>query len=89
MLSNQTRTLVATPNTWTAINIPVGATDFVLGVETNTSTFRIAVDNTLDPSTQGLFVAATCLYSHEGTTTAQLTIYLSASVATFAILQYN
>ena len=89
MLANQNRTLIATPNTWTAITIPVGATDFVLGVETDTATFRIAVDNTLDASTEGLFVAATGLYTHEGTTTSELTIYLSASVATFAILQYN
>ena len=89
MRENQQRTSITNANTWVAITIPVGATNFLLGVEDSTGTFRISIDNSLDPSSQGMYIAATGLYGHEGTTTSELTIYISASSITTAILQYN
>ena len=58
MRSNQTRTLIASANTWVAITVPVGAEDILLGVESSSATFRISVDNALNPSTEGLYVGA-------------------------------
>ena len=89
MRANQSRTLISSANTWVAITVPVGAEDFLLGVESSTATFRISVDNSLNASTEGLYVGATGLYGHEGVTTSELTIYISASLSTFAILTYN
>ena len=89
MRENQQRTSISSANTWTPITIPIGATDFLLGIEDSNGTFRISVDNSINPTSQGLHVAATGLYGHEGTTTSLLTIYISASSITTAILQYN
>ena len=89
MRSNQTRTLISSADTWVAITVPVGAADILLGVESSSATFRISVDNNLNPASEGLYVGATGLYGHEGVTTAELTIYISASLSTFAILTYN
>ena len=89
MRKNQQRTEISTPNTWTSITIPVGATDFILSMEGDTVSFRVSVDNTISATSAGLFIDLTGFYSHEGTNTALLTLYVSASSATFAVLQYN
>jgi len=89
MRKNQQRTQISLADTWTAITIPVGATDFILSMEDDTVTFRVSVDNSISASSAGLFIDLTGFYSHEGTNTALLTLYVSASAATFAILQYN
>lgn len=89
MLRNQERTTIADPNTWVLVNIPVGAKDFRLSMESSSATFRVSVDNTISATTAGLPIATTGVYSHEGTNTASLTLYVSASISTVAILQYN
>jgi hypothetical protein len=89
MLRNQERTTITNPNTWVAITIPVGAKDFRLSMESGSATFRVSIDNTINATTAGMPIAITGVYSHEGTNTAELTIYVSASITTVAILQYN
>ena len=89
MLRNQTRTAIANPNTWTIVKIPVGATDFRLSMESNAATFRVSIDNTISSTEAGLFIDVTGFYAHEGTNTASLILYVSASLTTVAILQYN
>jgi len=85
----QERTAVAAPNTWVAVTIPVGARFPLLGVEDGTATTRISYDNTLNPSTEGIFIAAGGFYAFEGVNSVELTVYLSCSAATTAILQYT
>ena len=85
----QERTAIANPNTWVAVTIPVGARHPLLGVEDGTATFRISYDNTLDASTEGVFIAATGLYAFEGVNSVLLTVYISCSAVTNAILQYT
>ena len=85
----QERTAIAAPNTWVAVTIPVGARHPILGVEDGTATIRISYDNALDPSTEGVFIAATGLYAFEGVNSVELTVYVSCSAATNAILQYT
>ena len=89
MRENQERVTIASANTWVKVTIPVGAADFLLGVEDENATFRISVDNTLNASNQGFPVGKTGLYGHEGTTTSELIIYISCSSISTAILQYN
>ena len=89
MAEAQTRTQITAADTWTAVTVPVGAGDFVLGLEDPNATFRISVDNALNPTTQGMFIDKTGQYAHEGVNTDFLTLYISASATTFAILQYN
>ena len=67
MREKQQRTSISSANTWFAVNIPIGATDFLLGIEDSSGTFRISVDNSLDPTSEGMFVNVTGLYGHEGT----------------------
>jgi len=85
----QERTEIAAPNTWVAITIPVGARFPILGVEDGTATFRISYDNTLDPATEGIFVAVGGFYSFEGVNSVELTVYISCVSITNAILQYT
>ena len=89
MRRNQQRTEIPDADTWTVVTIPVGAADFILSIEDENATFRISVDNTIDASSAGLFIDVTGFYSHEGVNTAELTLYVSASASTFAVLQYN
>jgi len=89
MAEEQTRTQITVADTWTAVTVPVGAGDFILALEDDTATFRISVDNTLNPTSQGAFIDKTGQYAHEGVNTSLLTLYISASATTFAILQYN
>ncbi len=89
MAEKQTRTEITAANTWTAVSVPIGAADFLLTLEDVAGTFRISVDNSINPTSQGMFIDVTGQYSHEGVNTAPLTLYISASVTTFAILQYN
>ena len=85
----QERTAIGAPNTWVAINIPVGSRHPILGVEDGTATFRISYDNALNAATEGVFIAATGLYAFEGVNSVVLTVYISSSSATNAILQYT
>ena len=89
MREKQDRISITEANAWVKITIPVGASDFLLGVENMDATFRIFTDNTLNGATQGFFVDKTGLYGHEGTTTSKLVIYISCSTVSVAILQYN
>ena len=83
----QTRTAVPDPNVWVAVVIPVGARNPLIGVEEGTATFRISYNNSLNASTQCTFIAAGGFYCFEGLTSVEITIYLSASATTTAILQ--
>jgi len=85
----QERTAVAAPNTWVAIIIPVGARFPLLGVEDGTSTIRISYDNTLSATTEGIYIPAGGFYSFEGVNSVVLTVYISCTAATNAILQYT
>ena len=85
----QERTAVPQANAWTPIIIPVGARHPLLGVENGDSDFRISYDNTLDAATEGVFVVASGFYAFEGVNSVELTVYISCSLATTAILQYT
>ena len=85
----QQRTEITSANTWTPVVIPIGAYDFILQLEDATATFRISVDNSINPTSNGLFVDQTGMYSHDGVNTAALTLYVSASTTTFVIVQYT
>lgn len=90
MFAKQTRTEVPLISTWTAVTIPVGAQDPRVSLESATATYRICFDTTgLNPATQGPYLNATGYFEFEGVNTAELTIYISSSEATYAILQYN
>ena len=85
----QERITIEVPNTWVTINIPVGARHPLLGGEDGTATLRISYDNTLNAATQGVFIAATGMYAFEGVNSVVLTVYISCSSVTNAILQYT
>jgi len=85
----QQRTEITSANTWTSVVIPVGTHDFIMQLEDSTATFRLSVDNSLNATTNGLFVDKTGMYSHDGVNTAILTLYVSASTTTFVIVQYT
>jgi len=89
MRQNQQRTDIPIANTWTAVTVPIGATDFILAIEDETATFRVSVDNTIDASSAGLYIGTTGFYSQEGTNTTEITLYISASSVTAVVLQYN
>jgi hypothetical protein len=85
----QERTAIVDPDTWVAVTIPVGARFPILGVEDGTASTRISYDNTLDPSTEGVFIAVGGFYAFEGVNSVELTVYISCTAATNAILQYT
>ena len=85
----QDRTTIGVANTWVALTIPVGARNPLIGVEESTASFRISYNNTINASTQGTFISAGGFYAFNGLTSVQLTIYISASETTSAILQYT
>ena len=84
----QDRTAIPSPNTWTAVNVPIGARFPLLSVEDETVSFRVSNDNTL-ATDQGLFVPATGAYQHEGVNTDTLILYISVSGATTAVITYT
>lgn len=85
----QERTAIAAPDTWVAVTIPVGARFPILGVEDGEATFRISYDNALNPATEGVFISVGGFYSFEGVNSVELTVYISCTAATTAILQYT
>lgn len=85
----QERTPIVAPNTWVAINVPVGSRNALLGVESDDATIRISYDNTVNAETEGMYIPGGGYYYMEGVNSIQLTIYISCSVVTTAILQYT
>ena len=85
----QTRTAIGSADTWIAVAIPIGARYPLLAVEDSSISFRVSTENSVDPTSQGLFVPAGGSYQHEGVNTDTLTLYVSASGATTAIIVYT
>ena len=85
----QTRTTIGTADTWIPVSIPIGARYPLLAVEDSSVSFRVSTDNSVDPASQGLFVPAAGSYQHEGVNTDTLTLYVSASGTTTAIVVYT
>ena len=83
------RTAIPIANTWTAVVIPAGARNTLLGVEHTQASFRVADVNTLNPLSQGDYYLASGHYQVEGVCGAAKTIYVSASVITTAIISYT
>lgn len=84
----QERTPVNAVSTWVAITVPVGARNALLGLEDSSATVRISYDNTINAATEGIsFVGG--FYYMEGVNSVELTIYISSSAVTTAILQYT
>jgi len=84
----QSRTVVASANTWTAVSIPIGCRYPLLASEDETVSFRVSTDNTITTS-QGTYIPATGAYAFEGTNTTALTVYVSTSGACTMILIYT
>ena len=76
-------------NTWTAVVIPVGSRNALIGIEDPTQSFRLSYDNSVDPSTDGIFVSTGGFYFMEGVNSIPLTFYISVTGATNIILQYT
>ncbi len=88
--ATQSRTAINAPNTWTAVEIPAGASDALLAVENQTATWRVSTDNGLNPATEGMFIAASGAVKWDGTSVNVITVYVSASVgSTHAVLIYT
>lgn len=78
----QTRTSVTQANTWKEIKIPIGARNPLLACENIAVTFRVSLDNSINPATQGAEIPAQGAYNFEGINTDSLTVYISVSAAT-------
>lgn len=85
----RTRTTIADANTWVAVSIPVGAKDAFLSLDLSTATFRVTTDNSDTAASQGTFVAAAGGFLIEGIVLVAMTVYVSASAATVAVLIYT
>lgn len=85
----QTRTVIGTPNAWTAVSVPIGARYPLLSMEDISSNFRVSTSNALNPLSQGIYIPAKGFYQSEGVNTDTLILYVSASVATTAIIIYT
>ena len=86
---DQARTAIGTPNAWTAVSIPIGARYPLLSMEDISSNFRVSTSNALNPLSEGIYIPAKGFYQHEGVNTGTLILYVSASVATTAIILYT
>ena len=85
----QTRTTISSADTWTAVQIPIGARYPLLSIEDEGQSFRVSTDNSITTD-QGIFVPAAGSYQQEGIATDILTIYISVPTsATVAILIYT
>ena len=84
----QDRTAIPSANTWTAVEIPIGARFPLLSVEDETVSFRVSTDNSL-ATDEGIYIPASGAYQHEGVNTDTLTLYVSASGTTTAIITYT
>jgi hypothetical protein len=84
----QARTAIPSANTWTTVEIPIGARFPLLSVEDETVSFRVSTDNSL-ATDEGIYIPASGAYQHEGVNTDTLTLYVSASGTTTAIITYT
>ncbi len=85
----QSRTSIGTPNAWIAVTVPIGARYPLLSMEDTSSNFRVSTSNALNPLSEGIYIPAKGFYQHEGVNTGNLILYVSASVATTAIIIYT
>lgn len=89
-LIQQSRTAIAAPNAWTAVTIPQGAQDGILGMEDPTVTWRWSTDNTLNAASEGQPMPTGGKLTLNGTNTAAITLYVATPAAPHtAILDYQ
>ncbi len=86
---DQARAVIAAPNVWVALVIPIGAVDALVQVEDPTVPFRVSATNTLNPATEGNHVPAGGGITIAGAATEPFTIYVSATAPTVAIGLYQ
>ena len=84
----QTRTIIGATDTWTVVQIPIGARFPLLSIEDESQSFRVSTDNTISTD-EGVFIPASGSYQQEGITTSLLTLYVSVPSTTVAILIYT
>lgn len=85
----QERVPAPVANSWVEVIIPVGSRNALIGIEDPNESFRLSYDNTLDPSSDGIFVSSGGFYFMEGVNSIPLTFYLSVTGITNIILQYT
>jgi hypothetical protein len=73
---------IAAPFTWVALNIPQGAKDALIMLDSSTATWRMSASDALNPATEGTPVCACGGITYKGTATADTLIYIAASEAT-------
>ena len=85
----QERVSAPVASTWTTVTIPVGSRNALIGIEDPTQSFRLSYDDSVNPSTDGIFISTGGFYFMEGVNSIPLTFYISVTAATNIILQYT
>lgn len=85
----QDRVEITVINTWTVVNIPVGARYPWVSADDITAVLRVSTTDSLNASTEGVYIPATGGYAHEGINTSAQTIYVASSVLTSVTLLYT
>jgi hypothetical protein len=80
--AQQLRVPIAAPLTWVALNIPQGAKDALITLDSTTATWRMSTSNALNPATEGTPISAGGGVTYKGTATSDTLIYIAASEAT-------